>query len=408
MPEVSSKAKNTLRNLALLSAGFGLSMSLNELIGFPLQGLSVRVDKVGGYIVFNIIVLPLLFLIVRAFIKGSSGIEAKQAIPNGEEKPLRLDATIEDRHWEQASRELNGDRHEATWAKAMASAEGDDSKTKALYIKIRAADLHRGEHLKDLILGGVDNASSSNRVQQSEGFPKYAASDAATSSKDGFTTVTDVTAPSNNKLNVWEAALNEYEGANRDRGLYAKLFVEHDGDDSKVKTAYLKRRAEEISQEQSAAAAKERTIEMASIAKAVNAAIESGSFTEIEVGGRKCLRFIDGYIGFLSLNRYYVFNDVDVLCLQLDAIEKDIGHKVNGPIIVRPLEATTDEVCLKEKRYSQARIGGVNYYLLNNGRVVYFSTGKFYAFEDLALLRNAVQKGDHHKLADSIYGMNLG
>jgi hypothetical protein len=52
-------------------------------------------------------------------------------------------SSIEDRFWEQASRELEGDRHEATWARAMASAEGDDAKTKALYIKIRSSDLQR-------------------------------------------------------------------------------------------------------------------------------------------------------------------------------------------------------------------------------------------------------------------------
>lgn len=263
-------------------------------------------------------------------------------------------------------------------------------------------------HLQSLILDSIGSASSTNGGQRSEVFEKYAISNAANSSTDSVTKVSEVQASSNNELDVWEAALNEYEGANRDRGLYAKLFVEYDGDENKVKTAYLKRRAQKISQEQSAAEAKERSIEMASFAKAVNAAIDSGSLTEVEVGGRKCLRFIDGYLGFLSLNKYYVFNDVDALRLQLDAIDKDISHKVNGAIIVRPLEATTDEVCLKEKRYSQARIGGINYYLLNNGRVVYFSTGKFYAFEDLGLLRNAVQKGDHHKLADSIYGMNFG
>lgn len=52
-------------------------------------------------------------------------------------------SSIEDRFWEQASRELEGDRHVATWARAMASAEGDDTKTKALYIKLRASDLQQ-------------------------------------------------------------------------------------------------------------------------------------------------------------------------------------------------------------------------------------------------------------------------
>ncbi|MDM7943994.1 MAG: DUF2569 family protein [Hydrogenophaga sp.] len=210
------------------------------------------------------------------------------------------------------------------------------------------------------------------------------------------------------ELKAWEAALNEYEGPQRERGLYAKLYVENDGNESKVKTAYLKRRVEEISEVRNIRSVQEKSIEMAALAKNIDAAIESGKLSETEFGQRKLLNFIDGHLGFLHLNRYYVFNDVDALSLQLDAIDKDVAHQVTGAIIVRPLESTTDEVCLKERRYSQRRIGVVNYFLLNNGRVVYFSTGEFYAFENLSLLRSAVQKNDHLKLADSIYGMNFG
>lgn len=57
--------------------------------------------------------------------------------------PSVISSSIEDRFWEQASRELDGDKHEATWARAMASAEGDEGKTKALYIKTRSSDLQR-------------------------------------------------------------------------------------------------------------------------------------------------------------------------------------------------------------------------------------------------------------------------
>jgi hypothetical protein len=52
---------------------------------------------------------------------------------------------IEDRYWEQASRELNGVRHEATWARALASADGDSAKTKAIYLRLRASDLRSKE-----------------------------------------------------------------------------------------------------------------------------------------------------------------------------------------------------------------------------------------------------------------------
>jgi len=67
-------------------------------------------------------------------------------------------SSIEDRFWEQASRELEGDRHEATWARAMASAEGDYAKTKALYIKLRSSDLQQSySSLNEKNLTGAEN-----------------------------------------------------------------------------------------------------------------------------------------------------------------------------------------------------------------------------------------------------------
>jgi len=69
-------------------------------------------------------------------------------------------SSIDDRFWAEASRELDGNRHEATWAKAMASAEGDDAKTKALYIKIRASDLQNSN-------SSSNEQSSTNPIQKS-------------------------------------------------------------------------------------------------------------------------------------------------------------------------------------------------------------------------------------------------
>lgn len=56
-------------------------------------------------------------------------------------KSFVVNTSIEDRFWEQASRELKGDIHEATWAKAVASSEGDEAKARAFYIKTRSSDL---------------------------------------------------------------------------------------------------------------------------------------------------------------------------------------------------------------------------------------------------------------------------
>ena len=44
----------------------------------------------------------------------------------------------------------------------------------------------------------------------------------------------------------WNQAIDEFEGEARNRGLYAKLFAETQGDESKVKAKYIDIRAKEI------------------------------------------------------------------------------------------------------------------------------------------------------------------
>ena len=44
----------------------------------------------------------------------------------------------------------------------------------------------------------------------------------------------------------WNQAINEFEGETRNRSLYAKLFAETQGDESKVKARYIEIRAKEI------------------------------------------------------------------------------------------------------------------------------------------------------------------
>lgn len=46
----------------------------------------------------------------------------------------------------------------------------------------------------------------------------------------------------------WEMAITEYE-ENRRKGLYARLFTEHNGDENKIKSQYIKIRKEEIAAE---------------------------------------------------------------------------------------------------------------------------------------------------------------
>jgi len=49
-----------------------------------------------------------------------------------------------------------------------------------------------------------------------------------------------------NDIDFWEMALDEFDGDERKKGLWAKLYAENDGDESKIKASYLKIRVKEI------------------------------------------------------------------------------------------------------------------------------------------------------------------
>ncbi len=92
-----------------------------------------------GFLVTAILTLSLTYFLYKFFLLQEKVYSNSTSAVN--------DPSIEDKHWEQASRELGGVRHEATWARAMASSDGNEDKTKALYIKLRAANLQSQENL---------------------------------------------------------------------------------------------------------------------------------------------------------------------------------------------------------------------------------------------------------------------
>jgi len=49
---------------------------------------------------------------------------------------------------------------------------------------------------------------------------------------------------------LWELAYNEYNSENRKKGLYAKLLSQHEGDENKIKSSYIKERFEQLKAEE--------------------------------------------------------------------------------------------------------------------------------------------------------------
>lgn len=61
------KAQKILVLMGLASFGYGVTFALYETIAFPLQGLKTDNDKLAIYVIFNIIVLPLVLLSTAKF-----------------------------------------------------------------------------------------------------------------------------------------------------------------------------------------------------------------------------------------------------------------------------------------------------------------------------------------------------
>jgi hypothetical protein len=97
-------------------------------------------------------------------------------------------------------------------------------------------------------------------------------------------------------------ALNEYESTDRKKGLYAKLLVENNGDESKIKVQYVKNRSEEFAQEK----------EDKTLGEKINANIKSSKDLLIEkkyvlgnVNGVECLLLENGLGVLLTKARDY-------------------------------------------------------------------------------------------------------
>jgi hypothetical protein len=85
--------------------------------------------------------------------------------------PESLDK-VSDKYWEQALNELESTRHEATWAKSVSAAEGDKSKAKAFYLKMRATALQNIENESNQIFANISVETNPNNLEHGAGIIK--------------------------------------------------------------------------------------------------------------------------------------------------------------------------------------------------------------------------------------------
>lgn len=130
------------RNADLVSFYKGLLWFDVIAAGIALYVLTFGEGDVGRYVGYTAVEAALLCAFVISLSYGLYIFFRNQTKLLSVSSSVINDSSIDDKHWEQASHELDGDRHVATWARAIAESNGDESKAKAVYLKIRAGTLH--------------------------------------------------------------------------------------------------------------------------------------------------------------------------------------------------------------------------------------------------------------------------
>ena len=110
--------------------------------GVALAVLVFSDNDASRYVGYSTTEVTLLFALVISLTYGLYIFFRNQTNLLSVSSSVVNNSSIDDKHWEQASHELDGDRHVATWARAIAESNGDESKAKAVYLKIRAVTLH--------------------------------------------------------------------------------------------------------------------------------------------------------------------------------------------------------------------------------------------------------------------------
>jgi hypothetical protein len=161
-----------------------------------------------------------------------------------------------------------------------------------------------------------------------------------------------------NENDLWEMALNEFEGDERKKGLWAKLYAENDGDESKIKVMYLKTRVKELKDEaelkfelQRAAEIKDqeklREVEFEKLKKlTVQECIEIDAFEIINHKGREYFKFPNGKTSLKRYNEIWVYENSE-------AIEKVLDNYAKTEIYSRDgfLEAIRINLTETEKKH---------------------------------------------------------
>jgi hypothetical protein len=143
------KSQRLLLIISVVAFCFGLAGSLNEIINSQLLDYSIRASEIYKFIIPGLLLPFFAWLFFKVF--GSRrpedagiAIAQKSGADNSQNINLDISAEITLECWELALKEYEGEgRQIGLWGKLYAEFDGNESRVKADYLKIRAAHFHK-------------------------------------------------------------------------------------------------------------------------------------------------------------------------------------------------------------------------------------------------------------------------
>lgn len=170
---------------------------------------------------------------------------------------------------------------------------------------------------------------------------------------------------------AFEAAIDEFESEKIERGLYAKLYAESDGDEKKAKAEYLRVRAPalKIEIEKDVARLEYDRFKNLSITDKNQYILDLLRSHEIQniIPDEYIIEITDELIA-RKAGAYYVLQSTSSI------------DELDG-LVVFPLPDYTSIQCLKESKYKSTYVNNRLSFLLSNGRIAFLRNSNYYTYD---------------------------
>lgn len=174
----------------------------------------------------------------------------------------------------------------------------------------------------------------------------------------------------------WEDALNEFESENRKKGLYAKLYSLHTGDEAKIKSAYMQERHLQIKEEEEIKKQElEKKLEEQKKYQSAEESIREGNYKKQEYRKHEYLVFYSGQAAIkVSEKKYRLHEDSETVEASLQYMDKNGMYLTTGFLKVIEFDDAslakihnTSEKYLASKQYILVNINEIKCLVFPNG-----------------------------------------